>query len=130
MDLNQAINFLKSCYDAMQKGGKIRLPFPDLELWARKYLENDRDFLDTYHKTYLSNKDLKTRGEIFMSHVHGFGHKFAWDLESVKDILERAGFSNITVKNNRESDLPNIDEIESDRPGRILETKYVEAEKL
>jgi len=130
MTFEEAINFLKNCYRVMKKGGVIRVPIPDLELWAKAYLENNRKFLDRYYELALKGKDLRTRGEIFMSHVHGWNHKFAWDFETVKDILERAGFTNVAVKKHRETKLPNIEDIESDKEVRLLETKYIEAEKL
>ncbi|HWQ95761.1 MAG TPA: hypothetical protein VN368_00160, partial [Candidatus Methylomirabilis sp.] len=71
-----------------------------------------------------------TKGEIFTGQIHGYRHKWYYDFESIKDILERAGFSNITVKQLYESSMPDIIKLEPDSEGRLLETIYVEAEKI
>ncbi len=123
------INFLKNSYAAMKKGGIIRLTFPKLELWTKKYCEQNQDFFKKYCQLTRSNVELKTKGEIFMSQVYGFGHHWNYDFESMKDILERAGFKNIRRKNPLESAISDIKKLEPMSELRLLETIYVEAEK-
>jgi len=133
LNFSQGINFLRNCYKVMRKNGIIRLNFPDLELWSKKYYENDLSFFKKYYdfsKNISGLPELRTKGEIFMSQVHWWDHKWCYDFDSIKDILERAGFSNIARKKVFESSLPDIKKLESDAPDRILETIYVEAEKL
>jgi len=71
----------------------------------------------------------KTKGEIFMSQVHGWEHKWNYDFESMKHVLEKVGFSQTTKKKAFESSIPDIKEIEPYREIRIFETAYVEAIK-
>ncbi|MDH7506888.1 MAG: hypothetical protein QHH15_03770 [Candidatus Thermoplasmatota archaeon] len=87
----QGINFLKNCYKVMKKGGLIRLVFPDLELWIKKYYENESSFFNKYYEfTKNINKlpELKTKGEIFMSQFYCWNHKWCYDFDSIKDIFE------------------------------------------
>lgn len=123
------IIFLKRCYMMMKKNGIIRLTFPDMELWIKQYYENNIDFFNKYKSFYFPTRDVKTKGEIFMSQVHGSGHKWNYDFESMKDIMKRTGFSNIAKKQAFNSLIPEIRKIEPTEEGRLLETVYVEGKK-
>jgi predicted SAM-dependent methyltransferase len=129
----QGLAFLKNCHKVMKRDGIIRLTFPDLELWILKYVENDTEFFKKY-SDFTKNKndlpDLKTKGEIFMSQVHGWGHKWCYDFDSVKDILERTGFSEVTRKKAFQSLIPDIDKLEPNIEQRLFESIFVEAKKL
>lgn len=131
LNFEEGVKLLRRCYNFMQDGAVMRLTFPDLELWVRNYCENNTDFFEKYKNYFLKNKSpkVKTKGEIFMSQVHGFGHKWNWDFESMKHILSEIGFSNIEKKEAFDSDISNIKEIEPRGEGRLLETIYVEAIK-
>jgi predicted SAM-dependent methyltransferase len=124
-------SLLKECYTNMKKGGIIRLTCPDMELWIKKYHQNNKSFFKKYHKLALKDKKdiIKTKGEILMSQVHGFGHKWNYDFESLKHVLEDAGFKNVTRKKVFESSIPEIKQIEPCTKLRLLETLYVEAKK-
>jgi len=71
----------------------------------------------------------ETKGEILMSQVHNWGHKWNYDFDSIKHILELAGFKNIQRMKVRESKLSDIKLLESVSPRRTMETCYVEAKK-
>lgn len=131
LNFEEGVKLLERCYDLMRSGAVIRLTFPDLELWVRNYCENNTDFFEKYKNYFLKNKspEVKTKGEIFMSQVHGWGHKWNWDFESMKHILGEIGFNNIEKKEAFDSDIPNIKGIEPRGEGRLLETIYVEAIK-
>ena len=132
LSFQQGMLLLGRCYDCLMDGGVIRLTFPNLEMWVRKYYENDMPFFQTYYtslKKWLKLPYLKTKGEIFMSLCHGWGHKWLYDFESIKDTLNRAGFTEVTEKRFHESFIPNIKKLELSLDVRKLETCYVEAEK-
>ena len=137
LPFKDGIDFLKKCHQYMKEGGIIRLAFPDLGLWIKKYYEDDSDFFKKYYSLlkwhtkqypYLM-PELKTKGEIFMLVAQMWGHKWLYDFESVKDVLERAGFVNISREKFRESSIPDIEKVEPADEERILESAYVEAEK-
>jgi predicted SAM-dependent methyltransferase len=132
LNFQQGLNFIKNCYKIMKKDGIIRLTFPDLELWIQKYIENDQNFFKKYYdstKNINNLPDLKTKGEIFMSQLHGWGHAWGYDFDSIKDLLERTGFSRVIRKKAFESVLPDIEKLEPKTEQRLLETIYVEAKK-
>jgi predicted SAM-dependent methyltransferase len=124
----QAKRLLKKIYEVTQEGGVLRLTFPDLELWIKNYYENDTSFFLRYQSLYLG-RELKTKGEIFMSQVHGFGHKWCYDFETMKHVLGNIGFVGIQKKLAFNSVIPDIDQLEPNNAGRLLETAYVECFK-
>lgn len=125
----EAMKFLEVAHAGMRRGGIIRLTCPDLTLWVKKYYENDMAFFDKYKSIYLENEDLRTKGDIFMGQCHGFGHGWNYDFESLKDMMERTGFSKIIKKAQFDSLIPQIKELEPASEGRRLETVYVEGLK-
>ncbi|MFA5147298.1 MAG: hypothetical protein WC515_07980 [Candidatus Omnitrophota bacterium] len=125
----EATALLEKAYRAMAKGGVIRLACPDLELWVKKYYENDKDFFNTYRSIYLQDSPARTKGDIFMGQCHGFSHKWNYDFESLKDMMERAGFVRVSKKIQSSSSIPDIGLLEPSDPGRGLETLYAEGEK-
>ncbi len=129
LSFNDGLMFLKRMHTVMKKGGVIRQCFPDLELWIKNYYENNNKFFNEYKSTFSSCKQAKTKGQIFMTQVHAFGHRWGYDFDSMKDSFERAGFSNVAKKKVHESLIPEIKKIEPCWRGRVLETAYVEAKK-
>jgi predicted SAM-dependent methyltransferase len=124
--------FLKNCNGYMEKSGLIRLAFPNLKLWIKRYYENDYAFFQTYYaslKNYLKLPPLRTNGEVFMSLCYAWGHKWLYDAESMTDLLIRTGFAQIFEKKINVSLIPDIEKLELDLDIRRLETCYIEAIK-
>ena len=46
LDLNDGIQFLKECRRVIKSGGLIRLSCPDLEIYARHYVDRNQDFFN------------------------------------------------------------------------------------
>jgi predicted SAM-dependent methyltransferase len=129
LSFEQGIVFLKRCCQAMREGGIIRLTCPDLELWVRKYYENDLDFFKEFYRIFPSLPDLKTKGQILVRQFQGWGHRWLYDFGSLEDILRRSGFSHIGRKRAFDSAIPDIEKLEASSEGRLLETLYAEAMK-
>lgn len=131
LTFREAITVLEKCFRYLRKGGVIRLTFPDLELWVRNYHKNNLPFFNKYQSIYLGREKaiVKTKGEIFMSQVHGWGHRWGYDFESMRHLLEKAGFSQVAKKKAFTSLIPMIKAIEPKGEGRLLGTTYVEAVK-
>lgn len=131
LTFSEGITMLQRCYRTMEKGGVIRLTFPDMELWIKNYYENNLQFFEKYKSLCLPGEKsiAETKGEIFMSQVHGWQHKWSYDFESMKHVLKIAGFSQVFKKKVFDSLIPDIKEIEPNSASRLLETVYVEAVK-
>jgi predicted SAM-dependent methyltransferase len=126
---DEGLELARTFHRALAPGGVLRLTFPDLALWARKYVERDAAFFDRYRKFFLSDPAVKVRtpGEIFMSQVHGWGHRWGYDVESVTHLLQLAGFEQASSRQAFESAIPDVRRLESSWEGRLMETGYVEA---
>ncbi len=130
LDLNNGIKLLTLAHRALKKGGVIRLSCPDLEKYARAYVNKDRSFFDhPLIREWCAFKSAQTFGEIFIAKAYDSGgaHRWFYDFESLSDILRRAGFDNIRKVSRLEGDMPDKDLLEP--AGRELETVYVEARK-
>lgn len=130
LDLNHGIAFLKESFRVMKPGGVIRLSCPDLEIYARNYIDRNMDFFQ--HKLvreWCTFSQAQTPGEILAAKAYDSGgsHKWFYDFDSLKHILELAGFKDVRKCQRIEGNLPDIEEIEP--LGRELETVYVEAIK-
>ena len=130
LDLNQGMEFLKESFRVLKKGGVIRLSCPDLNIYARNYVENNRKFFENkWIKEWCAFKKAVTPGEIFIAKAYDSGgsHKWFYDFDSLKHVLEAAGFQKVTKEGRLTGKVPDLDKIEP--AARELETLYVEALK-
>ncbi len=130
LDLNDGLRFLQEAFRVLRPGGAIRLSCPDLEIYANYYVKRDKAFFD--HKLireWCTFKKAETPGEIFIAKAYDSGgsHKWFYDFDSLKHILECAGFTRARKCTRLEGVVPDLETIEP--PGRELETLYVEAIK-
>jgi predicted SAM-dependent methyltransferase len=125
----EGLSLLRAFHRALRPGGVIRLTFPDLELWVRKYSEDDIAFFEKYRAFFANDprQHVKTKGEVFMSQLHGWGHRWGYDYESARHLLDLAGFSRVGRKAAFDSAIADIRKLESSFEGRLMETCYVEA---
>lgn len=130
LTFDKALAFLAECHRVLRPGGRIRLTCPDLELWARKYLEKDTAFLETYERSSAAGRKLPalhTPGQILMSQLHGWKHRWGYDAESLCEALERSGFRDAKQRGYHDSEFSDIEQLEPATPIRLLETLCVEA---
>ena len=130
LDLNAGITFVQRAYQALKTGGRIRLSCPDMEIYATNYVTRNKNFFEHPEiQKACTFKQSKTFGEIFVAKAYDSGgaHKWFYDFDSLKHILETAGFRKIKKCQRLESDIPDVEKIEL--PEREIETLYVEAGK-
>jgi len=130
LDLNHGIAFLKESYRVMKPGAVIRLSCPDLEIYARNYINDNRTFFQNkLIQEWCAFSQAQTPGEILAAKAYDSGgsHKWFYDFDSLKHILELAGFQEVQKCQRLEGKTPNLDDIELAE--RELETVYVEAVK-
>ena len=113
----------------MKPGGIIRLTTPDLELWIYNYHKKRSCFFKSFYRLAPSKPDLKTNGEILIGQAYGWGHKWLYDFESLKRLLEEAGFKSVLKKKHLSSLINEIELIEPVSKLRKMETMYIEAKK-
>jgi predicted SAM-dependent methyltransferase len=127
----EGIQFLKECNRVLKPGATMRLLVPDLGVFSKKYIEKDKFFFDAYRKEVLSDDKVlyPTLGTVFMGMVHNHGHKMAYDFETIENILNENGFSDIRKTMFQESTLNDIQDIEPYSPLRAIESLCVECIK-
>ncbi|MFL5915691.1 MAG: class I SAM-dependent methyltransferase [Gaiellaceae bacterium] len=76
----------------LQPGGLCRICTPDLEGIARAYLDRDPRVLDVHRE---HGYDAPTWAHLPNNYLRMWGHSFVFDVDSLHQLLERAGFEQI-----------------------------------
>jgi len=124
---------LKDFYRVLKKGGTVRIIVPDAEKFARGYVSEgwaeltatrplEEGNIDAYSK-YKYKTKMELVNHIFRQH---YQHKYAYDFDTLKMLLQEAGFNNIVKSGFNSSKFPvfNID-----MEVRRHESLYVDAQK-
>jgi predicted SAM-dependent methyltransferase len=125
--------FLKECLRIMQSGAVIRIIVPDAAAFLKAYCAPGWEEMI---KLRLSGEDHKDIGYDFIYRTkmqvvnflfrQGEEHKYAYDFETFRDLLEGSGFINVTNSVFGESRMP---ELILDKEWRARESLYIEAVK-
>jgi predicted SAM-dependent methyltransferase len=107
-----AKKLLKEAHRVLKKGGIIRICVPDLEYAISFYQKRDKEIALNY---FFSN----SKSGYFAR------HKYMYDHDLLRQLLEEAGFANIKRCSYRESRIPDINVLDN----RPEETLYMEATK-
>ncbi|WP_295799431.1 methyltransferase domain-containing protein [Mucilaginibacter sp.] len=125
--------FLKDCHRAMQKGGVMRIVVPDAEKYLIGYVQPGWDYLKQTRPLDDDLNDLsmgikyQTKMQLINEVFRQSGeHKYAWDFETMKLSLLKAGFSEVYKMAFLESKDPVL---KIDKEVRKPESLYVEAIK-
>lgn len=123
--------FLAECHRCLQPGGVMRLAVPDFRLWCMNYVNDDQAFFDWYRETYLGDDHARymTKAAVFMGMVYNWGHKMAYDFETLARLLDGLGFADVRAMAWGVSDrLADLTVLEGDSPRRF-ESLVVECTK-
>lgn len=128
---------LREMHRVVRPGGLCRLTVPDLELYARRYVEGDQRFFDALLGTFEAKRArrpekywlVRSPGGVLMSRASSrfYGHQWMYDFETLRSCLEEVGFSKVEKRRFRESLSPAAAAM--DREERAIETLYVDAVK-
>jgi len=127
----EGVEFTAACFRVLRPGGLLRVLVPDLELWARSYVNGNQFFFDEYRRLGLGDDRAlyPTHGAVFMGMLHNHGHKMGYDFETLKLLLETTGFIRLRRTLMRDSDLPEIAQAEGQDLLRSMESLCVECYK-
>ena len=119
--------FLAECFRMMMPGGIIRIVVPDLEMYARSYVDQLDGRSTTLPNEYFVNRTGVDQPVALINELfYGSGHRFIYDYRALADVLTQAGFSSITklaIGQGADSRLL------IDDKGHVSESLYVEARK-
>jgi predicted SAM-dependent methyltransferase len=122
------ITFLKECYRTLAPGARMRVLVPDLEIWINAYTNKNRFFFEEYRKV-LDPEIYVTNASIFMGMLHNHEHKWGYDFDSLKWLVEHVGFVDVKRTLYADSTLEDILIMEPQMPLRIMETLCIECHK-
>lgn len=123
----QSINLLRECRRVLKAKGILRVSVPDLENLIKKYINKDKKFFNQLNNNELSSGKLKTYSDLFVLNFFGHdswtepsliqkiqrifirGHLWMYDYESIKKILNEAGFTKINRYTASKGKVPDIE---------------------
>lgn len=130
LSYEEVSRLLAECLRILKPGGRIRVIVPDVSIVAESYVRKDDHFFREFEIAMLAprGRTLQTRMEALSFELQENGHRSAWDFETMRLFLGRAGFADIARVSFREgADAKLL--CDRDNHGRRLLSLYVEARK-
>jgi predicted SAM-dependent methyltransferase len=91
-----SMHFLRECLRVLKPGGVIRIVVPDSEWPLRAYVSNDDEYFRMAREKWHVRSDCRTRLDHVNLHFREGGHHlYAYDYETLADVLSTAGFTDI-----------------------------------
>lgn len=101
LSLDDAIEFLVRCHEALSVVGRIRLSTPNLDwVWATQY------------GAAAGEADRRAQALALNRCFYAWGHRFLWNRELLAEALEAAGFVDLTWCRYGDSDDPEFQGLE------------------
>lgn len=116
----QVIHFLRESLRVLKPGGVLSVGVPDTEWPLHAYVSGDNRYFDSAKKLWHPDWCVTRLDHINYHFRQGNEHKYAYDFETLKRILELIGFTSVS---RRDYD----DQIDSE--DRKIGTLYVNARK-
>jgi hypothetical protein len=110
----------------------MRFAVPDFELWCTNYVSGKNDFFDWYRQAHLADDKAryKTNAAVFTGMLYNWGHKMAYDFESLAALLNDAGFTNVRrAEWGISGHIPDILTVEGPASPRRRESLVIECTK-
>ena len=126
----EVANILAECRRILKPAGMIRVVVPDLSIFVEQYAsKNDSWFRDWEREVLLPRgRSMTSRMEALSFVTQEYGHRSAWDFETMETFLARAGFVEIQRRTFREGSDPQLLQ-DKDSTDRRMISLYVEAKK-
>jgi predicted SAM-dependent methyltransferase len=119
---------LAECRRMLKPGGIIRIIVPDLSIFVENYASNNESWFRDWEREVLRprGRSMISRMEALSFVTQEYGHRSAWDFETMEGFLTRAGFTEIRKCAFRESGDPRLVQ-DKDTLDRTMLSLYVEA---
>ena len=133
LDKENGFLLLNRAFEALRSGGVIRVTTPDLEQITKKYLDRDLKALNDFQNDLSNHRlDIQEFPDLLRITFTAFGHHkgFIYDKATLKALLEKIGFVNVSFHLPGQSDRIELQGLES-RTGSsdMWSQMAIEAEK-
>ena len=121
--------FLGELHRTLQPGGRVRIVVPDIERCIEAYTQRDEKFFASRRETWHWWPENPTRLEDFLAYA-GAGpepsllfesHKYGYDFETLRKVLEESGFTQVQLSGFMASAL---EELRVDEASAVAGAKY------
>jgi predicted SAM-dependent methyltransferase len=124
----EGVFMISECFRVLKPGGKLRISTPDLKFYVNLAVPNKSAFQIEYikwvtdafirtgfhrAKEYIPPQGVYIESFVINDIFLNYDHKFIYDRETLKSLMEEVGFINITNYRPGESDDENLRNIES-----------------
>ncbi len=134
----EGLTMLSECHRVLEPGGKIRIATPDLHFLHDLYVSNKSELQKKYLKWAIKKFNIRClpldpTTFIINNFFKAWGHKFIYDSNVLRYILENAGFIHIKrchLNNSDDEELRRLENMGRMPPVFLeLETMFFEATK-
>ncbi len=130
------LKLFKECYRILKPGAVLRIVLPDVSLFIKNYAEHNEAWFRLWERLMLTEstsperaqRRLSTYMEAVSFVTQEYGHRSAWDFDTLKVYLQMAGFSDINKVSFRQGQDPHL-LIDFDAEDRKLVSIYLEVRK-
>lgn len=119
--------FLAECARLLMPGASLRLIVPDLEMYARAYVEGlDGRSPVLPNEHYVNSTGVNRPVALINELFFGPDHRFIYDFATLRELLSQLGFSEITRCSINQGADPRL---QIDDIGHVSESLYLEARR-
>jgi SAM-dependent methyltransferase len=124
------LKILSECHRTLKPGGIIRIIVPDLSIFVENYATGNEAWFREWEREVLKprGRSMISRMEALSFVTQEYGHRSAWDFETMSILLNRVGFADIRKVTFREGSEPRL-LLDKDYRDRTMLSLYVEARK-
>jgi predicted SAM-dependent methyltransferase len=126
----EVTRILGECQRILKPRGIIRVVVPDLSIFVEHYVSKNESWFREWEREVLHprGRSMISRMEALSFVTQEYGHRSAWDFETMETFLIRAGFTEIQKCAFREGNDPPLLQ-DKDTLDRKMLSLYVEARK-
>lgn len=117
---SDAVKLTAECCRVLKPGGYLRVVVPNLKYYVSQYISNPRsDAANTLNKNLMFRETGRANSaitRIYTALTDFHSHKFMYDVPALVELLQRVGFQKVSERICFDSEIKEVNEIES--PGR------------
>ncbi len=102
---SEAESFLRDCHRVLKTGSAMRIGWPDLKRLLNAYVLKKKKYMDYVLPFLEEHRYGRDWDESFSDLLFGWEHRYAYTAKHLVKALESAGFKNVKIKKQGQSDF-------------------------